>query len=76
MDDIAFIVKDLEKRDKIQKARITKDGGITDIKESNLEELEKHIIKVHMPRRVFIKEKIFEDLKHMFGEKVEILINY
>ena len=39
-------------------------------------EMEKHIAETKIPSKVFIKEKIFEDLKSMFGKDIEILINY
>ncbi len=75
-DDVAFIIKDLEKRDQVEKADVSKDGHINDLKQSNLEELEKYVAKMTMPRKIFIKEHFFEDLKHVFGADVEILLNY
>ena len=44
--------------------------------ESSLEEFEKEIAKVKVPEKVFIKHQIFEDLKDIFGDDVEILVNY
>jgi uncharacterized protein (UPF0332 family) len=76
LDKIAFITPNLENREEVQKAEVTEDGGLKDIKKSSPEEMEKEIAKMHMPSKVFIKEKIFEDLRNLFGKKVEILINY
>lgn len=75
-DEVVFIIKDLEKRDEVQKASVSKDGHIEGLKQSNLEELENFIAKIGLPRKIFIKEHFFEDLKHVFGAGVEILLNY
>ena len=75
LDDVAFITNDLEKREQIDKADLI-DGSLKNFKKSSLEELEKHIAKIKIPPRVFIKEKIFEDLKSLFGKDIEILVNY
>jgi len=73
----AFIIHDIDKEEKeISKAKINKDGGITTTKRSSLEEMEKVLAKVEIPPKVFIKEKIFEDLKNIFGKDVEVLVNY
>ncbi len=70
-----FVIHDLEKRDKISKADIGKGGEFVNYAESNLEEMEKVIMKISVPEKAFIKEKIFEDLKQIFGKGVEILLN-
>ncbi len=70
-----FVIHDLEKRDKISKADIGKGGEFVNYAESNLEEMEKVIMKISVPKKAFIKEKIFEDLKQIFGKGVEILLN-
>ncbi len=75
-DDVAFVIRDLEKRDVIEKADVSKDGHIGGVTQSSLEEFEKHIAKVELPRKIFIKQHFFEDLKHDFGGDVEILLNY
>ena len=73
----AFIIHDIDKEEKeISKAKIDKDGGIGTISRTNLEEMEKVLAKVEIPPKVFIKEKIFEDLKEIFGKDVEVLVNY
>ena len=73
----AFIIHDIDDENRsITKAEILPNGSMTEIKESSLEEYEKAIAHVEMPEKTFIKEKIFEDLKSIFGKDVEILINY
>ena len=64
------------KEKEIQKASLNSDGSLTNIKKSSLEELEKHIKEIKMPKHVFIKEKIFEDLKKLFGKNIEIMVNW
>ncbi|MBN2421434.1 hypothetical protein JXB27_04110 [Candidatus Woesearchaeota archaeon] len=77
LDDFAYITIDLDAKDKeVQKAQVSKDGKIGKVKESSLEELEKAIASVKMPKRVFVKEQIFESIKEIFGNDVEILVNY
>jgi len=77
LDKIAFIIHDIDHEEKeISKATIAEDGGLIKIKESNLEELEHAIANMKIPPKVFIKEKIFENLRELFGKDVEILINY
>lgn len=77
LGDKAFITHDLDAKDKkISAAMIRKDGSLDTIKDSSLEELEGDLSKMDIPPKVFIKEKIFEDLKRVFGKNVEILVNY
>ncbi|MBU0628720.1 MAG: hypothetical protein KKC75_06005 [Nanoarchaeota archaeon] len=73
----AFIIHDIDKEEKeISRAEITSDGGLSNIRSSSLEDLEKALAKVEIPPKVFIKEKVFEHLKTVFGKDVEILLNY
>jgi uncharacterized protein (UPF0332 family)/predicted nucleotidyltransferase len=76
LDEDAFIIYDIDKKEEISKAKIDKKGRIKNAKESSLEEMEKKIAKVDLPGKVFIKESIFEDLKEFFGKDVEFLLNY
>ena len=79
LDDVAFIVDDVNSKEKeISKAKINKNGGLEEIKKSNLEELNDVVSKKSsaIPSKVFIKEKIFEDLRKLFGKNVEVLISY
>lgn len=77
LGDTAFIIHDIDNRDKdISKAKIKDDGSLGKVEESSLEEYEKALAAVDIPPKVFIKEPIFEDLKSLFGKDVEVLINY
>jgi len=76
LDNIAFIIPDLEKKEEVQKASLGKKGELTNVKKSSLEELEKHLVEVKIPERVFIKEKTFSELRNLFGKDIEILITY
>ena len=73
----AFIIHDIDKEEKeISKGKVGKDGTIESIERTTLEEMEKVLAKVEIPPKVFIREKVFENLKSIFGKDVEVLINY
>jgi len=73
----AFIIHDIDNEEKeISKADILPSGSLANKETSSLEEYEKALTGIEMPERVFIKEPIFEDLKGIFGEDVEIMVNY
>ncbi|MEA3515472.1 MAG: nucleotidyltransferase domain-containing protein [Nanoarchaeota archaeon] len=73
----AYIIHDIDAEEKgISKAQIAKDGGLNTVADSNLEELEKAISKMVIPPKAFIKQKIFEDLKSIFGKDVEVLVHF
>ncbi|MFH1209920.1 MAG: hypothetical protein V1663_03980 [archaeon] len=77
LGDEAFIIEDIDAKDKeINKAVILADGRLGDIKKSSFEELENKIKTVKVPHKVFIKNKLFDNLKDIFGQDVEILVNY
>ena len=77
LDNVVFVIHDIDKEEKdISTGKLTEDGGVTDLKSSSLDELEKALANLKIPPKVFIKEKIFEDLKSIFGKDVEVLINY
>jgi uncharacterized protein (UPF0332 family)/predicted nucleotidyltransferase len=73
----AFIIHDIENEEKyISKAKISDKGELTEIQKSDLSEYEQALAKVDIPAKTFIKEKLFENLKDIFGKDVEILLNY
>ncbi len=77
LNNIAFIVDDIDaKEKKVSRAKIKDNGSLGELKSSSLEELEKHISSISIPDKVFIKEKIFENLRSLFGKDIEILVNY
>jgi len=76
LENKAFIIPDLENREEVQKAKINGDGGLEKVEKSSMEEMEKHMKDIKIPDKVFIKEKIFESLKELFGKDVHVLISY
>ena len=77
MGDKAYIIHDIDHEEKeLSKAKITAEGGLDIVEKSSLEEMEIDLAKIEIPPKVFIKEKIFEDLKRIFGKDVEVLVNY
>jgi len=77
LQDTAFIIHDLDNEAReLSKAKINPDGSLGTTSKATMEEFEQHLAKVEIPPKVFIKEKIFEDLKKLFGKDVEILVNY
>ncbi len=77
LDKVAYVINDIDAQDKdVNKAEIKQDGSLANLQKSSLEDLEKDIMKVNLPTKVFIKEKLFESLKGLFGKDIEILVNY
>jgi len=76
MDKVAFIIYDLDAKEQvIERAQVNPDGSLGTLETSNLEEFEKELAAMKFPKRVFIKEPIFEDLKRIFGSDVEVLLH-
>ncbi len=76
LGNTAFIVEDVTaKNKKVQKATLDKNGKLKNIQKSTMSEFEKHVAKAKVPQSVFIKEKIFEDLKKLFGSDIEIMVH-
>ena len=72
----AFIIHDLDEEPKrISKAKIMPDGMLGTLSDSNQEEYEKMLANAQIPPRVFVKEKMFERLKQIFGQDVEVLVS-
>ena len=77
IDKDVYIIEDIDAKEKsVQKASLTSEGGIEKIKKSSPEEMEKSMAQVQILPRVFIREKLLEDLKKIFGRDLEILVNY
>lgn len=73
----AYVIEDLDATEKsISIADVTKEGTIKNLKKITLEEFEAAIAKVNVPERVFIRESTLASLKSLFGQDIEILINY
>lgn len=76
IDNIAFIIPNIENKAEIQKCALEKDGSLSTPQKSSLEELEKHINNLNLPQKIFIKDKIFQSLHLILGKDIEILIGY
>ena len=77
LDKVAFVIHDIDAKDKrIEKAKINEDGSLGTLTDSSLGEFEKALADLKMPKRAFIKEPVFEDLKNIFGRDVQVLVNY
>lgn len=76
LDDQAFIIEDLDAPEReVGKAKVKDDGSLGPIQTSSLEEMEKAIAKIEIPKAVYIKSPIFEDLKRIWGKDCEVLVN-
>ncbi|MBI2141415.1 hypothetical protein HYU16_03240, partial [Candidatus Woesearchaeota archaeon] len=77
LESDAFIIKDIDQQQKeVSRAKVTEEGGLAAMTESSVEEMEAALANSPIPPKTFIREKIFEDLKRIFGKDVEILVNY
>ena len=77
LNDVAYVVDNIDAPEKvISKANILPNGGLGDLRKSNLQELDDALATSKIPKKVFIKEKIFEDLRKLYGKDVEIMVNY
>ncbi|MEW5897066.1 MAG: nucleotidyltransferase domain-containing protein [Nanoarchaeota archaeon] len=77
LDKTAFVIFDVDAKEKrIEKAQINPDGSLGTLEDSSMEEYEKELTQTKFPKRVFIKEPLFEDLKNIFGRNVEVLVQY
>ncbi len=72
-----FIFQDLDSKEKtIEKAKLSSDGSIGTKEKSSYEEYEQHISVAKAPKNYFVKEKLFEELKKIFGPDIEISVGY
>jgi hypothetical protein len=76
LENHAYIIHDVDGAKELSRAELTVDGGLKNLKESTLEELEKDLLAAKIPKKVFIKQPIFDDLKKLFGKNVEVLLTY
>jgi uncharacterized protein (UPF0332 family)/predicted nucleotidyltransferase len=75
LDTVAFVIVDIDAPEKeILKGTLTQAGHITNLAKSNLEDMEHALASAKMPQRVFLHERLFEDVKKIFGSDVEILM--
>jgi len=77
LEETAYLVDDIDaKEKKIRKAKIMPNGSLGKLQDSSLKELDGALVNVKVPKNVFIKEPIFENLKKVYGKDIEVMINY
>ncbi|MBT4334437.1 hypothetical protein HOD61_01320 [archaeon] len=75
LGNTAFITPDLKSEEKtIQKAKLTKEGGLGKVTKGNFQELEDAIMKNPIKESLTIKKSLFSDLKELFGQDIEIIL--
>ena len=76
LGDKAFIVKDIDAQEKeFISASIGKDGSLEKVQKSSYDELEKALSEKVKFEKLFLKEKLFESLKDVFGSEIEVMMN-
>jgi predicted nucleotidyltransferase/uncharacterized protein (UPF0332 family) len=75
LDDHAFITHDIDADEREVSKATVEEGRLSKLEDSTLEEMEHEIMEADLPNRTFIKEQLFEDLREIFGDDVEILID-
>ncbi|MBI1972406.1 hypothetical protein HYS50_00180 [Candidatus Woesearchaeota archaeon] len=76
LDKDAFIIENIDAEQKqVNRAKLYENGGLGELQKSSLEDLEKALAEVKIPKKVFIKEKIFEDLRKLYGKDVEVQVS-
>ena len=76
-DDIVYIIDDVNAKDKsVKKVKLSDNGEFGDIKKSSMKEFEADSNKFKVPKSIFVKEKLFEELKKIFGKDMEVMFNY
>ena len=74
LNTCAYIIHDVDAKIKeINKATISKEGGFDKIVSSSVEELEKSLLETKLKKKFVLQDKLFSDLKGIFGKNVEIL---
>lgn len=75
LENTAFILYDINEKDKLEKAGINPDGSLGETKKAALEEFEKALSESKPMIKVLIKEPLFESLKKIFGKDFEIIFS-
>jgi len=73
LEKVGFMIKDFSKRENIMIGQLTKDGMLTNLKKSSPAEYEKYIKGMKLPHNRLIKPQLFEFVKDLIGEEVEII---
>lgn len=76
LDNVAFIIKDISAENKeILKGTFTNKSAIGELKNSSLKEMEDFLKNLKLVKKVSLNENTLNDLKKVFGENLEILLN-
>ena len=75
-EDTGFIFNDAENREDVRKVNVMKDGGLTDLKKSSLQEFDGYIDTAKFSGKVVINDKLLNSLKELLKGEVELLLNY
>lgn len=73
-NDKSFIIEDIDAKEKVVSKADIKDGRLKDISKSSMEDFEKFTKENKIYSKVFVKEKLVEDLKQIFGKDIEIMV--
>ncbi|MDO8628619.1 MAG: hypothetical protein Q7R56_02610 [Nanoarchaeota archaeon] len=75
LENEAYLIEEtLEGEKKVNKATITPKGGITNMQDSNLAAFEHALASITIPPKTYIKHPLFEDLKRIYGDDIEIQV--
>ncbi len=77
LSNVAYVIRDLDAPTKqVEKVLLNPDGSLNLSTKvvTSLEEFENAIATAQLPQRVFIKQPVFDDLKKLFGNHVEVLV--
>lgn len=72
--NIAFIIEDIDAKEKVVSKATIKDGKLKDMEKSSMKDFEKFTKDIKIHSGVFIKDKLVNDLKRIFGKDIEIMI--
>lgn len=73
LEKIAFLIRDINQREKIEIAQMDQDGCLVDVKKSSVGEFEKYIKHVIVPPSRIIKPRTLETLKTIMNEDIGVL---
>ncbi|MEK6937265.1 MAG: hypothetical protein AABW58_04295 [Nanoarchaeota archaeon] len=76
IDNTTFITKDLSQKDKLLKGVFLNNACLGELKESSLKEFENFLKTVKNPKKVAINENTMSDLKRIFGNDTELILNF
>ena len=74
LDKVAYVIKDVTKRDEIMKVDLRKDGGFGDMVKTDVKEMAEALSDFKLGKGAILNSKVFIGLKKVFGDKVEILV--